>query len=755
MSILGNRVVRSEDPRLLTGASTYVEDVDVPGAARATFVRSLMAHARITGIDTSALTGISGAQVFTADDVDLPPVVPSLPGVNAEMTRPLIAKEVVRHVGEIVAVVVTDGRARGADAAELVVVDYDPLPVVVEPQEALRGQTLLFPEQETNVCAQWLPDESDERLFEGCEVVASGRLVSQRIASCPMEPRAAAALWEGDRLTAWLSTQIPHGARDGLAKMFELGSELVRVIAPDVGGGFGPKGTLALEDVLVAWLARRLGRPVRWAETRSENMLVHGHGRGQEMEVELGGTRDGRLLAYRLRVLQDAGAYPDIGAFLPYLTKLMASGVYAIPRIEFEARSVVTNTMPTTAYRGAGRPEAAQAIERAIDLFAAEAGLDPAEVRRKNLIPPDAFPYTTATGAEYDSGDYERALDLLLESAGYDALRAEQRRRREEGATHQLGIGFSLYVEVTNPFAQTEFGAIEITPEGTARVLTGLSPHGQGHETSLAMIVSDRLGIPFESVEVVHGDTDSVPRGTGTFGSRSLQAGGSAAAEAAALVLENARRLTAELLEANPADVVIDPERGRFHVAGAPEPSRSWTELAAELAERGRLAELAAETDFEPASPTWPFGAHLAVVEVDVETGKVELIRFVSVDDAGRILNPLIVQGQRHGGIAQGAAQALLEEFVYDADGSPLTGSFLGYEIVSAAELPSFELVPMETPTSVNELGAKGIGESGTIGATPAVQNAVVDALAHLGVRHVDMPLSGERVWRALQEAGA
>src|SRR5712692_7581120 len=680
MSILGNRVVRSEDPRFLTGVSTYVEDIDVPGAARATFVRSTMAHARIAGIDVSALDEIPGAQVFTADDVDLPPITPSLGGVNTEMKRPLIAKDVVRHVGEIVAVVVTRDRVEGSDAAELVVVDYEPLPVVVQPEAALRDEVLLFPELGTNVCAEWAPDEPDEQLFDGCDVVASGRIVSQRLASCPLEPRAGAAAWDGGALTAWLSTQIPHAARDSLAETFGLAQEDVRVVAPDVGGGFGPKGSLALEDVLVVWLARRLGRPVRWGETRSENMLALGHGRAQEMEVTLGGTRDGTLLAYRLKVVQDAGSYPEIGAFLPFLTRLMASGVYAIPRIEFEARSVVTNTTPTTAYRGAGRPEAAQAIERAIDLFAAEAGLDPVEVRRKNLIPSTAFPYTTATGAEYDSGDYQRALDLVLDASGYEELRAEQRRRRDAHATRLLGIGLSIYVEITNPFAQPEFGAVEITPEGRARVLTGLSPHGQGLETSLAMIVSDRLGLPFEAVEVVHGDTDAVPRGTGTYGSRSLQAGGSAAAGAAAGVVERARRLTAELLEANPADVVLDLERGRLHVTGAPEPSRSWAELAAELADGDRLAELAAEVDFKPASPTWPFGAHLAVVEVDVETGKVELVRIVAVDDSGRILNPLIPEGQRHGGIAQGAAQALIEEFVYDADGNPLTADFLRSE---------------------------------------------------------------------------
>jgi carbon-monoxide dehydrogenase large subunit len=492
---------------------------------------------------------------------------------------------------------------------------------------------------------------------------------------------------------------------------------------------------------------------VRWTETRSENMVAMHHGRGAALDVTIGGNRDGDVRAYRLRIVQDAGAYPGLGAFLPNLTALMASGVYRIPNVEVEAVSVVTNATPTGPFRGAGRPEATQAIERAIDLFASEAGLDPAEVRRRNLVPEDAFPFTTASGARYDCGDYGRALDLVLDAAGYDALRAEQRRRRTEGGTRQLGIGLSAYVEITNGLPETEFGEVEITPEGGAILRTGSFSHGQGHETTFAMIVADRLGLPVEAVRVVKGDTDEVPRGTGTYASKSTQLGGVAAEQAAVEVADRARRLAGDLLEVSAEDIVLDLDAGRFHVAGAPQSALSWTELAGRLRQEGRLAELRVERDFKADSPTFPFGAHVAVVELDTETGAVELLRLVAVDDAGRIVNPVVAEGQVHGGIATGVAQALYEEVVYDEFGNQLTASLAGYSFPSAAELPSFELVEMETPTPVNALGAKGIGESGTIGATPAVQNAVVDALAPFGVRHVDMPANGERIWRALQDA--
>ena len=629
-------------------------------------------------------------------------------------------------------------------------VDYDPLPVVLDLEESARDEVLLFPELGTNV-AMRLPFPPSEDLFDGCEVVVRGRFRNQRVAPGPMEPRATAARWSDGRLTVWSSTQQPHGTAAGMREALGLSAEQVRVIAPDVGGGFGAKDGKYPEDLVVAWLARRLERPVRWRETRSENLVGMGHGRGQLQEVRVGGSRDGRIAALRIDVLQDCGAYPSLGAFLPFLTRIMAAGVYAIPRVECTARSVVTNTTSTTAYRGAGRPEAAAAVERAVDLFATEIGMDPAEVRRVNLVPRDAFPYTTPVGTVYDSGDYPGALERLLEAADYAGLRAEQARRREGGGARQLGIGLSVYVEITNGVPGGEYAGLEVRVDGSAVVRSGTSPHGQGHATAWAMLASDRLGIPMERIEMVFNDTDLVRSGVGTFGSRSLQVGGMAVDQAAVVVLDRARRLLAELLEADPADVVVDASTGRLHVAGSPAAGRSWAELAAFAAERGE--PLAADVDFQPEGATFPFGAHLALVEVDTETGAVVLRRLVAVDDAGRIVNPLLAEGQRHGGIAQGAAQALLEEVLYDADGNPVTSTFADYGMITAAELPSFELVPMETPTPLNELGVKGIGESGTIGAGPAVQNAVVDALAHLGVRHVDMPATPQRVWTALREA--
>jgi carbon-monoxide dehydrogenase large subunit len=751
--IMGQRILRREDSRFLQGKGLYVENIELPGALHATFVRSPYAHARIVDVDASAALALPGTQVFKASDVDLGTFQPPpFPGLDQRMGRPFLADEVVRFVGDIVAVVVTETRAEGVDAAELVVVDYDPLPVAVDPEQALAGDALLFPETGTNVCTSH-PAERDESLFDGCETVVSGRVVSQRLAVCPLEPRSCAAVAGDDgRLTLWLSTQTPHQDRDGLAMSLGLDPADVRVVAPDVGGGFGAK-LLAVEEILVSWLARRTGRPVRWTETRSENMVAMTHGRAAVLDFTIGGSRDGVVQAYRLRILQDVGAYPRIAAVLPGFTALMASGVYAIPKIETEFTCVVTNTTPIGPFRGAGRPEATQAIERAMDLFAGEIGLDPAEVRRRNLFASDAFPLTTASGARYDCGDYERALDLALETAGYAALRDEQRRRREEGGTLALGIGVSVYVEITNGLVEPEFGAVEITPEGEAILRTGSFSHGQGHETTFAMIVADRLGLPVEAVRVIKGDTDEVRQGVGTYGSKSTQIGGVAAQQAAHAVAERARQLAAEQLEANVEDIVLDTDAGGFHVIGSPTPTLSWRELAASLHGEGRLDELRAEEVFNAGAPTFPFGAHVAVVEVDTETGAVELRRIVAVDDAGRIINPVIAEGQVHGGVATGVAQALYEEFVYDEDGNPLTANFLGYAFPSAAELPSFDTVAMETPTPVNALGAKGIGESGTIGATPAVQSAVIDALAPFGVRHVDMPANGERVWRALQEA--
>jgi aerobic carbon-monoxide dehydrogenase large subunit len=761
VSILGNRVLRKEDPKLLTGGATYVDNLPLPGAAYVTYVRSTMAHARIASIDVNDARSMPGViAVFTAADVDLAPMPPSLPLVNQAMARPFLADGVVRCVGEAVAVLVTEERYQGEDAAEMVFVDYEPLPMVVDPEAAEQSEVILFPDVGSNVALRLDFGHSDD-LFAECEVVVQQRIVNQRVAPCPLEVRAVAAQWGDDgRLTFWSSSQNAHSVKGILVARLGIDEAAVRVIVPDVGGGFGAKAGAAADEVLVAWLARRTGRPLRWVETRSESMLALGHGRAQVQQIELGGKRDGTIDAYRLTILQDAGAYPEVGAALPFMSRMMTTGVYAIPKAEFNAVSVVTNTASTVAYRGAGRPEAAAAIERGIDIWASELGIDPVEARRRNLITKDAFPYTTPVGTTYDVGDYERAMDLVLEAAGYSALRDEQSQRRARRDVRQLGIGLAVYVEVTaGPFPDKEWGALEVRPDGTALVRTGLSPHGQGHHTSLAMIASDALGIPIDDIEVVHGDTDAVPQGGGTSGSRSIQIGGTAVLQASEQVVDQARHLAAQLLEANPDDVVLDKVGGRFHVAGTPTIGRTWGEVAAEArsggSSSGQSSGLHAELIFEATTPTFPFGAHLAVVEVDMETGRVELQRLVAVDDAGRILNPLLAEGQIHGGLAQGVAQALLEEVRYDDDGNPLTTNLADYAFVSATELPSFETMSMETPTPVNPLGAKGIGESGSIGSTPAVQNAVVDALSHLGVRHLDMPAAPERVWRAIQEARA
>ena len=753
MSILGNRVLRTEDPRFLTAGGTYTADLDDPlldGALHVTYVRSMVAHGTITAVDVDDAKAAPGVvAVFTADDIDLPLMPLAVPLLNPLHARPALARGKVRFVGEPVAVIVSETPQAGADAAESIWPEIDFLPAVLTPEEALEGDTLLFDEVGNNVSLELLFGE-DDAPFDACEVVVEGSFVNQRVAGCPLEVRSAAAAWDGDRLVQFISTQAPHGVKATLQEWYGLDADHVRVKAPDVGGGFGPKIGAYPEEALLGWIAARVGRPVRWTETRSENMVGMGHGRGQWQTVKIGGSRDGRVSAYRLGVVQDSGAYPSLGAFLAYLTRVMASGVYDIAEVQFNARSIVTNTTPTVAYRGAGRPEATAAIERAMDLFAAEIDMDPAEVRRRNLIPSDAFPYTTPTDTTYDVGDYERSLDLVLEAAGYDALRAEQQARRDAGDPKQLGIGVSIYVEVTaGPQAGEEYGRVVVHPDGSATAYTGSSSHGQGHDTSFAMLVTDALGIPLDKVAISHGDTDEVLRGVGTFGSRSLQLGGSAIHEAAGLVVDRARQLAADLLEADPADVELDRATGSFHVAGTPSVTRTWADVAAEAGADG----LAAETDFKSQSPTFPFGAHVAVVEADTETGEVRLVRMVTCDDAGTILNPLLVEGQRHGGIAQGVAQALYEHVRFDEDGNPVTTNFADYTMISATELPSFELVSMETPTPLNPLGAKGIGESGTIGSTPAVQSAVCDALAPFGVRHVDMPCTPERVWQALAAA--
>ena len=745
VSILGNRVRRTEDPRLLTAGGTYVEDIALEGAAWLTYVRSPHAHARITGIDVTAASASPGVlAVFTADDLAELGLAPHTnPQFPAGMRRPYLAADTVRYVGQPIVAIVAEDRACGSDAADLVIVDVEPLPAVVDPEAAVHDDVLLFPEVGSNVVIRFASKRQAD--FSGCEVVVAERIVNQRMTAAPIEGRSGAACWTaGGRLVHYSACQGAHPTRDLLAEMYGLDPGAVRVIVPDMGGGFGAKSRTYPEELTLGFFARAVGRPVRWTETRSENMVAMPHGRGQVQHVRLGGTRDGRITAYQLDVVQDAGAFPLIGAFLPMMTQRMTTGVYDVANVGFSGLSVVTNTVSTTAFRGAGRPEAAVAIERMVDRFAAEIAMDPAEVRRRNVVPRFTEPYTTGIGTRYDVGDYPESLERALRAVRYDELRDEQAARRAAGDPLALGIGIATYVEITAGVPSTEFGAVDVRGDGGLVVRSGSTPYGQGHETTWAMIASDATGVPLEQIEVIHGDTDLVRSGGLTVGSRSVQLGGAAVAEASARLVEAARQRAADVLEAAAADVVLDG--GRFHVAGTPARSVCWADLVGD-------GPLGAESDFDPPMPTFPFGTHVAVVEVDTETGLVRLRQIVAVDDAGRLLNPLLAEGQVHGGIAQGVAQALLEAIEYDEDGQPKTTNFADYPVISAAELPSFDVVPMETPTFVNPLGAKGVGESGTIGAIPATYNAVVDAVGHLGIRHLETPLTPERVWNALRAA--
>jgi len=756
-SILGNPVIRLEDPRILRGEARYVDDLPLPGAAHLVFVRSTIAHARIESIDTSDAQAMPGViAVYTSDDLDVPDVQGFImlpPAFN----RPSLAKGRVRFVGDIVAAVVAETRAQAVDAAEAVVVDYDPLPVVVDPEAAMADDApVLFEDHGSNI-AFAMDMGDDPTVFEGADHIVKVRSVSQRLAAVPMETNACVAEPTASGMTIHAPTQGPNSLRDSLAPLLGFEQHELRVVAPAVGGGFGAKSGVYPEFVVVGHAAKQLQRPVKWVETRSENMVALVHGRGQLEYLELGLTAEGKIVGMKGRVIGDAGAYPAIGAFLVFFTRQMAPGVYDIPKVDVKAFAVATNTTPIAAYRGAGRPEAAQFLERALDIAADELGIDPVEIRKRNFIPPESFPLSTVTGSNYDTGEYLVPLEEACRIAGYDDLRAEQRARRDRGDTMLLGIGVSSYVEITAPGLVQEYGKVEVAADGGVDVTVGTSSHGQGHRTAFAMIVQDLLGVPMEKVRLIQNDTDLVPRGTGTMGSRSIQIAGSAVHEASTQVLEKAKQLAAHLLEADVSDITVYEGVG-LGVAGVPANALTWQELALAATEVDRRpadweGHLAVELDFNQGDSTYPFGAHIAVVEIDTETGRVELQRIVAVDDCGRIINPVLVRGQQHGGIAQGVAQALYEQVVYDDDGNPLTANLMDYAMPSAAELPSFETANTETPTPRNPLGAKGIGESATIGSTPAVQNAVVDALSHLGVTHLDMPFTAERVWQAIREA--
>jgi carbon-monoxide dehydrogenase large subunit len=744
-------VVRSEDPALLRGTRRYVYDLELPNKLHAAFVRSTVAHGRLVDVHVADAAQMPGVvAVWTATELDVAPHH-GFVKVHDDFARPPLAIDRVRFVGEAIAVVLAETLAQAEDAAAVVWADIEPLPALIEPEAALAdGAPLIFPLHGSNQ-AMVLMDTTSMDLDAVSDVVVRGRYVNQRMAVAPMEVDCcAAAPAEDGRITVWPSTQMPHALRDQLAQALGWDPADVHIVTPQVGGGFGGKAGLHPEYAVVAKAARVLGRPVVWVPARSEDMHALPHSRGQIQYAELGCRRDGTFTGLRVRLIGDAGAYPTVGAFLPGGTRRMSHGTYDFPAIHFDVAVAVTNTTPMGAYRGAGRPEATALLERLVDQAAIELGIDPIELRERNFLGDDVFPFRTLTGNTYDSGRYTLPLRTAAEAIDYAGLRAEQRSRRDRGDRNLLGIGVAAYVEITAGGGASEFGAVEVHHDGSATVFAGTSAHGQGHQTSYAMIVSAQTGIPIERITLVDGDTDRVPRGGGTGGSRSLQIGGSAVHKATEALVTKAKHLVADLLEASVDDIVVDVTAGTIGVAGVPALELTWARLAEVSSE-----PLAADFFFDQGAASFPFGAHIAVVEVDADTGEVRLLRHVAVDDCGTVLNPLLVEGQQHGGIAAGVGQALFEDVRHDADGNLLTSNFADYGVPSAAELPSFETHSTETPSPLNPLGAKGIGEAATIGATPAVQNAVIDAVAHLGVRHLDLPCTPQRVWSTIRAAQA
>jgi len=758
-SILRAAVKRVEDPRFIRGEGRYIANLAVPpGTLHVAFVRSPIPHGRLEGVDVAEARAMPGVvAVYTAADLDLPAIPAGLRMVPAEANRPVLATDTVRMVGELVAVVVAETERQAVDAADTVWPEIDPIDGVAGVVEAATDDApRLFPEVGTNVMWDTNPDMATGPLT-GAEVTIKTRFVNQRLAAVPLEGNATLAIPTPDGLDVYLGSQNVFGHRREMGHVLGLENHELRIVVPDMGGGFGAKFAAYPEQIATAAVARKLNRPARWIETRTENLAAMYHGRDQVQDVELGATSDGRIVGLRVTFWQNAGAYPTFGTYSPYMTAKMASGVYAIPTIETRIISVATNTAPTHAYRGAGRPEATAMIERAVDMLARRLDMDPAELRRVNLIGADAFPYRTPTKAEYDSGDYHMVLDRVLAMADYDGLRVEQARRRERNVRKQLGIGLSVYVEITAPFGGKEFARVEVHESGKVTAYSGTLSHGQGHATAYAQIVGSLFKIPHTDVTVIQGDTARVARGEGTGGSRSLQLGGSAVLGAGEAVVDKAKAIMAHLLEASAEDIVV-MDGGRLGVAGVPDTARTWAELATLANERDALPDelepgLEADFDFDQPGSSFPFGAHVTVVEVDTETGETELLTVFAVDDCGTIFNRLLVYGQIHGGIEQGAGQALLEHFVYDPEGYPLTGNLTTYMIPNSTTVPKVRLSPTETPTPLNPLGAKGIGESGTIGSTPSVQNAVIDAVSYLGIDHIDMPLTPQRVWQAIHAA--
>jgi carbon-monoxide dehydrogenase large subunit len=779
-TFVGQSVPRREDAALITGRATWTDDITPPGTLHMAVLRSPLAHARIGGIDAGtarALPGVvvvlTGADLAGEFTIGLPCGWPVTEDIKIPDHPPLAIRE-VNHVGDGVAVVLATDPRTAQEALGLIEVDYEELPVVVDIEAALEpGAPLVHEELGTNHCYTWPLAVGDVAgAFAQADVVVEGRYLQQRVLPSAMEPRAVVVTPEpvGGAFTVYTSTQVPHFVRDLLALICGVSDSKIRVVAPDVGGGFGSKLNIYAEEALAFALARRLGKPVKWTETRSENHVATTHGRGQIQKIAVAATREGKILGMRVELLADMGAYlqlltPGIAVFGAFTY----CGLYDFGAYSFECKGVFTNLTPTDAYRGAGRSEAAYAHERIMDDLARELGMDPAEVRLRNLIPPFSEPRTVPSGVMYDSGDYEATMRRAMELVEYERLRAEQRERRESRDVVQLGIGIGNFTEsgglspskvaagVRLQSGGWEAATVRMTVGGKVEVVTGTSPHGQGHETVWAQIAADALGVHPDDVEVLHGDTAIAPFGRDTYGSRSLPVGGVAVHVAAGKVAAKARAIAAHLLEAAEDD--LEFHAGRFSVAGTSGPGITIQEvaLAASLASNlpeGMEPNLTADHHFDPPNFTWPFGTHICAAEVDTQTGRVEIRRYVAVDDCGPIVNPAIVEGQLHGGIAQGVAQALYEEAVYDPAGNPKTGTLAEYHFPTAMDLPSFTLDQTVTPSPTNPMGVKGIGESGAIGSSPAVVNAVIDAVAHLGVRHLDMPITPEKVWRAVSGAG-
>ncbi|MEA2211914.1 MAG: aerobic carbon-monoxide dehydrogenase large subunit [Solirubrobacteraceae bacterium] len=773
---VGRVMRRKEDPRLITGQARYIDDISLPGTLWASLVRSPEAHAKIVSVDVSEAAARPGVRaVYTGEDMaDLGGPLPMAwapPGV--EVANPEhwpLARGTVNHVGDPVAVVIGEDRYAVADAAEDVIVEYDPLPVIVDPEKALQdGADAVHESLGHNKVHEWSLGGGDvEAALADADVIVERRVVNHRIAGAPIEPRGVLADYRAGSLTLWTSTQVPHFVRLFMALLLGLSEDHVRVIAPEVGGGFGSKLQVYGEELLACWASRKLGRPVKWIETRTENMATTHQGRDQIAYTKMGAKRDGTITAFHVKIVADFGAYNMLlTPLIPSLGAFVMGGCYKIPNVQTDIVGVFTNKVPTDAIRGAGRPEATHMLELTLDAMAHELGMDRLEIRRKNFIPAEDFPAAVATGVIYDSGDYDKTLDKLLEHFDVEAFRREQEEQRASGIYR--GVGFCTYTEicglapsrVTGPAGVGvqaglwESAMVRVHNTGAVTVYTGTSPHGQGLDTAMAQIVADKLGVDPAVVEVVHGDTATGPEGRGTYGSRSLATGGEAVARATDKVATKAKAIVAAELEAAPEDIEVSGDR--FSVRGSPDKGMALADIAG-IAYIGAVPEglepgLEETTFYDPENFVFPFGAHACVVDVDPETGKVKVIRYVAVDDCGRAINPMLIEGQVHGGVVYGIGQALYERVHYDEEGQLVTGTFVDYALPTAAELPSLETDRTETPSPVNSMGVKGVGEAGTIAASAAVTSAVIDALRPLGVEFINMPLSPMRVWEAIAEA--